>query len=86
MRAHTRYAQSGGLHIGYQVFGAGPPDVAVLDQWFGNVDAQWDLEPLARFLERLGAGTVAQMEETAQARIEDTRQKLAELARGRRVS
>jgi len=37
-------------------------------------------------LERLGAGTVAQMEETAQARIEDTRQKLAELARGRPAS
>lgn len=37
-------------------------------------------------LERLGAGTVAQMEETGQARIEDTRQKLAELARGGRIS
>ena len=31
-------------------------------------------------LERLGAGTLMQLEETAQARIEDTRQKLAALA------
>ena len=33
-------------------------------------------------LERLGAGTLAHMEETAQARIEDTRQKLAALSAG----
>jgi ATP-binding cassette subfamily B protein len=36
-------------------------------------------------LERLGAGTVAQLEETAQARIDDTRQKLAAIAAGRQA-
>ena len=55
MRPDTRYARSGGLYIGYQVFGTGSADLAVIDQWFGNVDAQWDLEPLADFLERLGS-------------------------------
>lgn len=36
----TRYARSGDLYIGYQVLGQGPPDVALVDQWFSNVDTQ----------------------------------------------
>src|SRR5947199_8553061 len=54
-RAETRYARSGDLHIAYQVIGDGPIDVAFMDQWFGNVEAQWDFPPLARLLEKLGS-------------------------------
>jgi pimeloyl-ACP methyl ester carboxylesterase len=50
----TRYAKSGDLRIGYQVVGDGPRDV-LIDQWFSNVDAQWDFAPLARFLHGLSA-------------------------------
>ena len=50
----TRYAKSGDLHIAYQVVGDGPP-LVVSDQWFGNVDAQWDFPPMRRLLERLGS-------------------------------
>jgi class 3 adenylate cyclase len=51
----TRYARSSGLHIAYQVVGDGPRDVVLIDQWFSNVDAQWRLPPLARFLGRLAS-------------------------------
>ena len=51
----TRYAKSAGLYIGYQVLGHGPPDVALFDQWYSNVDLQWQLKPLARFIERIAS-------------------------------
>ncbi len=51
----TRYARSGDVHIGYQVVGDGPFDLVLLEQWFSNVDALWQLEPLARFVERLAS-------------------------------
>ncbi len=38
------------------------------------------MQHLDALLERLGAGTLSHLEETAQWRIEDTRQKLAALA------
>jgi class 3 adenylate cyclase len=47
----TSYARSGDLYIGYQVVGEGPP-LVVSDQWFGNLDAQWDFPPMRGFLER----------------------------------
>ena len=50
----TRYARSGDLQIAYQVIGEGPP-LVVSDQWFGNVDAQWDFPPMRRLLERLSS-------------------------------
>jgi class 3 adenylate cyclase len=50
----THYAESAGVHIAYQVVGEGLP-LVVSDQWFGNVDAQWDFAPMRRFLERLGS-------------------------------
>lgn len=49
-----RYAKGSGLHVTYQVVGEGPP-LVVSDQWFGNVDAQWDFPPMRRLLERLAA-------------------------------
>jgi class 3 adenylate cyclase len=49
----TRYARAGDLNIAYQVVGGGPVDVVVIDQWFSNVDLQWEFPPLARLLERI---------------------------------
>jgi class 3 adenylate cyclase len=53
MIPETRYARLGELHLAYQVLGEGPPDILLLDQWFGNLDAQWDVPPLAELRERL---------------------------------
>jgi class 3 adenylate cyclase len=53
MLPETRYARLGDLHLAYQVVGNGPPDILLLDQWFGNLDAQWDVPPLAALRERL---------------------------------
>jgi len=55
MVPETRYARLGELHLAYQVIGDGPPDILLLDQWFGHLDAQWDVQPVAEFRERLAA-------------------------------
>ena len=55
MVPETRYARLGDLHLAYQVVGEGPPDILLLDQWFGNLDAQWDVPPLAELRERLAS-------------------------------
>src|SRR5437867_2916131 len=55
MVPETRYARQGELHLAYQVIGEGPPDILLLDQWFGHVDAQWDVPPVAELRERLAA-------------------------------
>jgi class 3 adenylate cyclase len=51
----TRYARSGDLHIAYQTVGDGPADLVLVDQWFSNVDSQWDFPPLARLLDQLSS-------------------------------
>jgi class 3 adenylate cyclase len=51
----TQYARLGDLHLAYQVLGDGPPDILLLDQWFGHVEAQWDVAPLATLRERLAS-------------------------------
>jgi class 3 adenylate cyclase len=53
MLPETRYARLGELHLAYQVLGDGPPEILLLDQWFGHVEAQWDVPPVAEFRERL---------------------------------
>jgi class 3 adenylate cyclase len=55
VQPQTRYARSGKLHIAYQTEGTGPPDLVLIDQWFSNVDAQWDFPPLARLLTQLAS-------------------------------
>src|SRR6188472_2291686 len=55
MVPETRYARLGDLHLAYQVLGEGPPDILLLDQWFGNVEAQWDVGPVAQLRERLAS-------------------------------
>ena len=51
----TRYARAGDLHIAYQVLGEGPVDVVLADQWFSNMDGQWDVPQLAEFRRRLAS-------------------------------
>ena len=52
----TRYATTGdGVHIAYQVAGEGGHDLVLIDQWFSNVDLQWEFPPLARFIRRLSS-------------------------------
>jgi class 3 adenylate cyclase/pimeloyl-ACP methyl ester carboxylesterase len=55
MIPETQYARRDGLHLAYQVIGEGPPDILLLDQWFSHMDAQWDVQPLAEFRERLAS-------------------------------
>ena len=55
MAPETHYARRGNLHLAYQVLGKGPPDLLLLDQWFSHMEAQWDVQPLAEFRERLAA-------------------------------
>jgi class 3 adenylate cyclase len=51
----TRYTRAGDVHIAYQVLGEGRVDVVLADQWFSNMDAQWDVPPLAEFRRRLAS-------------------------------
>jgi class 3 adenylate cyclase len=51
----TRYALSDGVHIAYQVVGAGPPDLVFSSGIFSNVEVMWDYPPWARFLDRLAS-------------------------------
>jgi class 3 adenylate cyclase len=51
----TRYTRAGDVHIAYQVFGEGPVDVVLADQWFSNMDGQWDVPPLAELRRRLAS-------------------------------
>jgi class 3 adenylate cyclase len=48
----TRYAKAGDLSIAYQVLGEGSIDIVLDTWWFGDVDAQWAVPPLARLLRR----------------------------------
>jgi len=55
MPPETHYARSGNLLIAYQTVGDGPLDLVLVDQWFSNVDAQWEFPPLARLLTELAS-------------------------------
>jgi len=51
----TRYARAGDLNIAYQVVGDGPVDVVLSPGAWTHLDLQWDVPPLAAFLERLAS-------------------------------
>jgi class 3 adenylate cyclase len=51
----TNYARAGDVNIAYQVVGDGPFDLILIDQWFSNVELQWELPPVASLLRRLSA-------------------------------
>jgi hypothetical protein len=49
----TRYAKSGDVHIAYQVVGAGPLDLVLVQGWVSNVELWWEDPGWSAFLERL---------------------------------
>jgi pimeloyl-ACP methyl ester carboxylesterase len=55
VRPETRYARSGDVHLAYQTVGDGPIDILFIDQWWSNLDTQWDVPPLARMLDRVAS-------------------------------
>jgi class 3 adenylate cyclase len=49
----TRYADSDGANIAYQVAGEGPLDLLFLPGWISQIEQLWEAPVLRRFLERL---------------------------------
>jgi pimeloyl-ACP methyl ester carboxylesterase len=52
-RPDTRYAQSGEIHVAYQVFGDGPVDLVFVPGFISNVEMAWHQPVLVSFFERL---------------------------------
>jgi pimeloyl-ACP methyl ester carboxylesterase len=53
MEAATRYADSDGLSIAYQVHGEGPPNLVLTPGFVSHVELIWEEPTIARFLGRL---------------------------------
>ena len=51
----TLYAQSGDVHIAYQMVGEGEPDLVLVPEFWHSIEAQWEEPALASFLRRLGS-------------------------------
>jgi class 3 adenylate cyclase/pimeloyl-ACP methyl ester carboxylesterase len=51
----TRYATNKGHSIAYQVLGQESPDVVLVHAFVSNVEMQWEIPPMRRFLERLAS-------------------------------
>ena len=51
----TRYAVSTGYSIAYQVTGEGSHDLVVIPAFVSNLEVQWEIPPIRRFLERLAS-------------------------------
>jgi hypothetical protein len=49
----TRYAQSSGAKIAYQVSGTGPPDLVMVHGLISHLDLQWQLSEYRRFVRAL---------------------------------
>lgn len=54
MQHETRYAKSGGVHVAYQVTGAGP-DLVLVPGWVSHVEYAWESSSFSRFLHRLAS-------------------------------
>lgn len=50
----TRYVRNGDVHIAYQVFGAGPVDLALVPGIVSHLEWAWQEPALSAFLRRLG--------------------------------
>src|SRR5579864_7617562 len=55
MQPETRYAQSGGVNIAFQVVGDGYRDLVLVPGFVSNVEVYWEDPALARFLMRLAS-------------------------------
>jgi pimeloyl-ACP methyl ester carboxylesterase len=51
----TRYAQSGDVHIAYQVFGEGDLDIVLVNGFTTHVELVWEHEASRHYLERLAS-------------------------------
>jgi pimeloyl-ACP methyl ester carboxylesterase len=51
----TKYTESGGVSIAYQVFGEGPHDIVCVPGWFTNVELTWEDPYKVRFYDRLAS-------------------------------
>jgi pimeloyl-ACP methyl ester carboxylesterase len=51
----TRYAQSGGVHVAYQVVGEGQRDLVLVAEFWHSIEAQWEEPALSAFLGRLSS-------------------------------
>jgi len=49
----TRYAQSSGAKIAYQVSGTGPPDLVMVHGLVSHLDLQWQQTGYRRFVRAL---------------------------------
>src|SRR6516165_6725901 len=52
----TRYAQSSGAKIAFQVFGTGPPDMVMVHGLVSHLDLQWQQTAYRRFVRALEQG------------------------------
>jgi pimeloyl-ACP methyl ester carboxylesterase len=55
MRAETRYAKSGNLHIAYQIFGHGDIDLIFCPALVSHIEHYWEEPRMAHHLERLAS-------------------------------
>jgi class 3 adenylate cyclase len=55
VKAKTRYARNGAVHIAYQVVGDGPIDVLLVPGFISHVEHQWDDPCMAGFLDGLAS-------------------------------
>ena len=51
----SRYCATPKGHVGYQVFGDGPPNIVFVPNWITNVEVIWEEPSARRYLERLGS-------------------------------
>lgn len=55
MAPETCYANSGELHIAYQVTGDGPIDLVWVPGWISNIEHYWEEPSIARYFNRLAS-------------------------------
>jgi pimeloyl-ACP methyl ester carboxylesterase len=55
MKAVTKYAKSGDIHVAYQVFGDGPSDLVIAPGAFSHLELSWEEPSFARSMERLAS-------------------------------
>ena len=56
VNVESRYARTiDGMHVAYQVTGAGDVDIVLLRAWVGDIEHEWQEPVLARMLRRLGS-------------------------------
>ena len=54
MQPEIRYAKSGDVHIAYQVFGAGSPDLVYIPGFISNIETYWEWPEFAGWLHQIG--------------------------------